>query len=227
MLVTTPMGEKHSSNDENFEARELRNYAIGLMKEFVIWDKEMLPNPEIFGRDEKRYIGVANAVFINSVRFILLHEFAHIFLGHNSVPIIHRTSENLKKMEKDADNLAIEWALQTFDLNNEFSGKLALVAALNSLSFSPYKFSDSLIHPAPEDRIINCLERLKIEENDFIWGYATWSLMEWQTTFELFYLPTFDKKENGNRKKFYEIVKALKEYKVTSVNKFKKQEDSE
>jgi hypothetical protein len=217
------MSGKDVSNDENMEARELRTYAIGLMKEFTIWDKDTLPNPELFGRDEKRFVGVANAVFINSVRFILLHEFAHIFLGHTSVPSVLRTAENLNKMEKDADNVAIEWALQTFDADNEFTGKLALVAALNSLSFSPNKFSDSLIHPAPEDRIATCLERLKADEKDFIWGYAFWSIMEWQTNFGLFYLPTSYKEGDGFRNQFYEIVKELKEYKTTGVNKFKRQ----
>ena len=222
IFVTTPMGGKSVSDYENLEANQLRKYAIGLMKGFSVWDKETLPNPELFGKDKKRFIGVANSVFINSVRFILLHEFAHIFLSHTSVPSELRTPENLNKMEIDADNVAIEWALQTFDIDKEFNGKLGLIAALNSLSFSPNKFSDSLKHPAPEDRIISCLERLKADEKDFIWGYAVWSIMEWQTNFEVFYVPTSYKKGNGFKELFYDIVKELKEYKITGINKFKK-----
>ena len=105
IFVTTPMGGKSVSDYENLEANQLRKYAIGLMKGFSVWDKETLPNPELFGKDKKRFIGVANSVFINSVRFILLHEFAHIFLSHTSVPSELRTPENLTKAEHKAIRL--------------------------------------------------------------------------------------------------------------------------
>ncbi len=71
------------------------------MKEFSVWDKETLPNPELFGRNETRFVGLANAIFIYSVQFILLHEFAHIFLGHTSVQSVHRTAENTNEMENE------------------------------------------------------------------------------------------------------------------------------
>jgi hypothetical protein len=221
ILVTTPMGGKEISDEENLEARELRKYAISLMTDFTVWDKDKTPNPEKVGKDEKKLVGVANAVFLNSVRFILLHEFAHVFLGHTSAPIALKTPENLNKMEIDADKVAIEWAIQTFAKDDDdFTGKLSLIAALNSLSFSPNKFSDLITHPAPEDRIRTCLERLKIEKDDFIWGYAFWSIMEWQTNFGVFFLPTTYKVEESFQDRFYEIIKELKEFKLTGINKF-------
>lgn len=222
IIVTAPIGGKEVSIEENFEARELRKYAHGLMQGFSEWDKELMPNPELFGKDENKLIGVTNAVFILSVRFILLHEFAHIFLKHPFVKDILRTSENIKKMEVDADNVAMEWALQTLENEDEFSGKLSLITALNSLSFSPNKFSNSDSHPSPEDRIEVCLRRLNLEDDNFLWGYATWSIMEWQTNHELFHLPITYKAGDGFKKHFYDMIFELKEYKRTGINKFNK-----
>ncbi len=222
IIVTAPMGDKEISIEENFKARELRKYALGLMQEFSQWEKELMPNPELFGKDENRLIGVTNTVFILSVRFILLHEFAHIFLNHPFVPAKLRTPENIKQMEIDADNVAIEWALQTLEYEDKFSGKLSLITALNSLSFSPNKFSNSDTHPAPEDRIEVCLQRLKLEDNDFLWGYSIWSLMEWQTNHELFHLPHSYKTEVSFKKHFYEMMFELKEFKRIGINKFNK-----
>ena len=220
IIVIAPIGGKEASIEENHEARELRKYAHGLMKEFSEWDKEAMPNPEVFGKDENRLIGVTNAVFILSVRFILLHEFAHIFLGHPFVPAIQRTPENIKKMEIDADNVAIEWALQTLENEDDFSGKLSLITALNSLSFSPNKFSNSDSHPSPEDRIEVYLQRLTLADDNFLWGYAMWSIMEWQTNHELFHLPSSYKIGDSFKKHFYNMLFELKEYKRTGISKF-------
>jgi len=215
IIVTTPIGGKEVLMDENLNARELRKYAHGLMKDYSPWDKEKLPNPELFGKDDNRFIGVSNAVFTLSVRFIFFHEFAHIFLEHPFVHAKFRTPENIKKMETDADNVAMDWILQTLTNEDEFTGKLALISALNSLSFSPNKFSNSITHPAPEDRIATCLENLRLDDGDFLWGYAMWSIMEWQINHELFHLP-FSYKEGDNLKNyFYDMVYELKEFKRT------------
>jgi len=222
IVVTAPMGGKEVTQDENLKARELRNYAISLMQEYHIWDKENLPNPELFEKDEKRFIGVANSVFIASVRFIFLHEFAHIYLEHPFVSSHLWIPENIHKMEVDADNVAILWAIHNFEPNNEFTDKLSLITALNSLSFSPSKFHSYDTHPSPEDRILLCLERLKIEDNDFLWGYALWSIMEWQTNFELFYLPVSYKQGDNLKEHFLNLIKELKEYKNTGISKLKK-----
>lgn len=219
IVVLTPMGDKELTSEENGEARILIKYAQGLMTKYTDWDKESMPNPEIYGKDCKRFIGVTNAIFLNSVQFILLHEFAHIFLGHTLVPASIRTSDNIKKMEIDADNVAIGWALQNFE--DDFTGKIALISSLNSLSFSPQKFSNSRTHPAPEDRIKMCLERLNLDDNDFLWGYAIYSIMEWQAYHELFYIPELYKKEDGFKMHFYKMISELKEYKMTGKNKFK------
>ncbi len=222
IIVTSPMGGKEVSIEENFEARELRKYALGLIQEFSQWEKELMPNPELFGKDENRFICVTNVVFILSVRFILMHEFAHIFLKHPFVPVKLMTHENIKKMEVDADNVAIEWALQTLKYEDEFSGKLSLITALNSLSFSHNKFSNSYSHPSPEDRIEVCFQRLNLEDGDFLWGYAIWSIMEWQTNHELFHLPLTFKTGESFKKHFYDMIFELKEYKRTGINKFNK-----
>lgn len=215
IIATSPMEGKEITTKDNNNARELRKYAQSLMKEYSNWDKELMPNPELFEKDENRLIGVSNNIFLLSVRFILMHEFAHIFLGHLDVPFAKQTLDNIKKMEVDADNVAIEWTLQTLGIEDEFSGKLSLITALNSLSYSPNKFSNSNSHPSPEDRIELCLQRLNLDDKNYIWGYAIWSIMEWQTNHEFFYLPIKYKKGDSYKKHFYDMLSKLKEYKVT------------
>ncbi|WP_111309938.1 phage exclusion protein Lit family protein [Confluentibacter sediminis] len=212
IIVTTPSGGKEVTLDENKQARELRKYGISLKQQYSAWDKETMPNPELHPKDPKRLIGVSNAVFLSAVQFILLHEFAHVFLGHPFVPLKERTSENLRKMEVDADNFAIMWAMDSSSPDNKFTDNIAWIAALNSLSYTPNKFSDTKIHPAPEDRIILCLERLNLKEDDYLWSYALWSIMEWQTNFELFHIPKYKVGDNF-KKHFYDMIKELKEYK--------------
>lgn len=224
IIVTTPSGGKEVTLDENKQARELRKYGISLMQQYSAWDKETMPNPELHPKDPKRLIGVSNAVFLSAVQFILLHEFAHVFLGHPFVPLKERTSENLRKMEVDADNVAIMWAMDSSNPDNKFTDNIAWIAALNSLSYTPNKFSDTKIHPAPEDRIILCLERLNLKEDDYLWGYALWSIMEWQTNFELFHIPKYKVGDNF-KKHFYDMIKELKEYKKTGVSKLKRNQN--
>lgn len=225
IIVTAPFGGKEVTLDENKKARELRKYSISLMEQYSAWNKETMPNPELHAKDPKRLIGVSNAIFISAVRFILLHEFAHIFLGHPFVPLNQRTSENLMKMEADADNVALMWAIDSSSSSDKFTDNLALITALNSLSYTPNKFSDTTTHPAPEDRIVNCIERLNLKDNDFLWGYATYSIMEWQTNFELFYLPIEYKTGDDFKPHFYKMINELKEYKKTGVSKIKRNQN--
>ena len=219
ITVLTPMGGKDVTREENEDARKLIKYVHTLMTNYSLWDKEILPNPELCRKDVKRFNGVTNAVFLNSVRFILLHEFAHIFLEHTLVPEVLRSEINLKNMEIDADNVAIDWALQTFE--DDFTGKISLITALNCLSFSPNKFSDSKTHPAPEDRIVMCLEKLNLQNDDFLWGYALYSILEWQANNEFFYMPIKYKIGDSFKNHFYDMISDLKEFKLTGKSKIK------
>ncbi len=221
-FTLTPMAGKILSDEENKRAREVRKYAKGLMNNYEEWDKNKLPNPELCGRDEKRLIGNTNMVFIHSVQFVLLHEFSHIYLDHPNVPLEFRTIDNIRKMEIDADLLATKWAIQNFTSENKFSSQIALISTLNSLSYAKYKFGDPGTHQPAEDRITACLEILNPNDNDYLWGYALYSILEWQTDFELFYIPAFEIQQGYNFKQlFYAMIKELKEYKETGVAKLK------
>jgi hypothetical protein len=149
IVVNTPMGGKVVNEKENIEARKLRKYAHSLMWEYSYWDKETLINPELYEKDEKRLIGVSNSIFLFSVRFILFHEFAHNFLGHP-----FNAQEDRKNMEYDADQFAMEWTIQTLEKDDVFTGRMAIIAALNALSYSPNEFFETETHPPAENRIM-------------------------------------------------------------------------
>ena len=216
-----PIGDKIISIEENLDARKLIKYIHGLMFEYNNWDINILPNPVLFSKDDNNLIDRANYLFLLSIRFILLHEFAHIFLGHLNISSEKRTEKILKQMENDADITAINWSFQTYEEDEKFMGKLSILLALNSLSYSKYKFNDTKNHPAPEERITMFLEYLNIEDLDYLWGVAIYSIMEWQTYHELFYLP-FDYKSGDSFKlHYYKMIGELKNYKETGINNFK------
>lgn len=53
------------------KAQELFNYAKSLIVSFTEWDKEELPNPEIYTQEDVFFIERANGLFVYAMNFIL------------------------------------------------------------------------------------------------------------------------------------------------------------
>lgn len=212
-LILLPMSGKDISNEENTEARKLKQYGIDLWKGFSDWDIASLPNPENVKKSIHDYVGVANRLFINSVTFIIFHEFAHIIHKHPYVPAKYRTDLNLIAMEWEADNTALHWSINNFKLEVELLDKLCLLFATMSLSHTPNKFNPSKSHPLAEDRVTNCLNKLNLDDNDIIWGFATVLLMEWQINFDQFYLPNLEDVEKDFKSMYNKMIDELKKSK--------------
>jgi hypothetical protein len=64
------------------KAEQLFKYGISIIKTFTPWDKDKLPNPELFESNDAFWIEKANGLFVFAMNFILCHEFAHVEKKH-------------------------------------------------------------------------------------------------------------------------------------------------
>ena len=166
-------------------AQKLFDYGLSLLDNYSPWDKENLPNPEFYDALADDYIEKANGVYINAVNFILLHELAHVSLGHVDQDIQNQengknTSEDeILKGEFDADQFAFERMLKSPEyLTNEKTVAAGIAAGLLSFLF----FSSNMRggdHPDPDDRLKIALNKLNLQDEDNLWGISCLAFKLW------------------------------------------------
>lgn len=173
------------------KAQELFDYGLTLLKSFSTWDKDNLPNPEYYDPKDNTYIEKINSVYLSAVNFVLVHEFAHVTLGHIDQDIeraakgVFATKEEIKADEYAADNYSFQTLICGADyLANQTTVRMGILAGLCSLLF----FSSSLDgddHPDPDERIKIILEKLNLEETDNLWGIASFALKLWSNHYKI------------------------------------------
>lgn len=167
------------SNEKIKQSLNVFNYGMYIIKDFIAWDKNQLPNPEIINPKDKINIERANIIFIYAMNFILCHEFAHIENQHS-----HSTIE----FEKQADKRAVELMLQgkTAKSKDEISAGM-LMGLCCLLFFSEVTVSKRDTHPDTDTRINDLLEFLNPEIKDFSWGFAYLAYRLWDYKFSKSY----------------------------------------
>ena len=217
LLVSAPMKGKSLTSDEYKETIELLKYALSLFKNYTIWEKEILPNPELHGKDEKCLIGRSNACFWYAFNYILYHEFAHVSLGHfdklrksicSNEPL---SNSHRIELEMEADIFALDRIREKLvNTKHEFSANIGIIAALGSITFTSRKFSGGKNHPDPDHRLRLTLEKINAPEDDYCWGFALWSFLIWEQHFEALHQLWPTRNPNASLKAmFYESLKNL------------------
>jgi hypothetical protein len=173
------------------KAQALFDYGLSLLKSFSTWDKDNLPNPEYYDPADNTYIEKINSVYLAAVNFVLVHEFAHVTLGHIDQDIERgkkgevTTKEEIRTDEFAADNYSFQTLINGAEyLANQSSVRMGILAGLCSLLF----FSSSLDgddHPDPDDRIKIMIEKLNLEETDNLWGIASLALKLWSNHYKV------------------------------------------
>lgn len=111
-------------------------------------------------------IHVANELFLTSTAWILLHEIAHLRLGHSAV------TPASKKEEQDADFAATEWVLPPDNdagtTTKRVLGVASAILALTALDLRARSFNSST-HPRSFERLLYCLDRTAIAEDHFVY----------------------------------------------------------
>jgi hypothetical protein len=173
------------------KAQELFDYGLNLLKEYKVWNKDLLPNPEYYDSSENAYIEKINGVYLAAVNFVLVHEFAHVTLGHIDLDNERAKNgeitpkEEIKEGEYAADNYSFQTLISGADyIANQSTVRMGILAGLCSLLF----FSNSLDgddHPDPDERIKTILEKLNLDETDNLWGIASLALKLWSNHYKV------------------------------------------
>ncbi|MBN2087522.1 hypothetical protein JW758_04180 [Candidatus Peregrinibacteria bacterium] len=178
-VMTSDVKEKAKKSHELFD------YGLSLLNTFNPWDKENLPNPELYDRVYDDYIEKANGAYLHAVNFILVHELGHVALGHIDNDIESDTAgmkisnDTLLADEMDADNFSFDrMFLSTEHLTNNHTASVGLISALCSFIF----FSTNMKggdHPDPDKRLQSALEKLKLADEDNLWGLSCLAFKLW------------------------------------------------
>jgi hypothetical protein len=173
------------------EAQQIFDYGLSLVKSFTKWDINNLPNPEYYDPAQNSYIEKANGIFLAAVNFVLVHEFAHVFLGHidfdnhlydqGLVP----TKKDIKDGEYAADDYSFKTLMSGADyIANKSTVSTGIITGLCSLLFFSAS-TDGDDHPDPGERIKIALDNLGLDEKDNLWGIASLAFKLWATHYKI------------------------------------------
>ncbi|RYJ44293.1 Peptidase U49, Lit peptidase [Flavobacterium beibuense] len=201
-------------NEENIQkAREMFDYARLLIVNFEDWDKDNLPNPEIYLAEQRTYPEQTNLYYTEAVKFILGHEYTHLKLHADQIDANTPNSSYLV-FEAEADNNAIDILIAGLFPKNHFAAdaqKLAVCIGIIIGILSMFYFTATTSgtrHPNMEDRLTNALERLPIEDDHEAWGIACIGLQMWDEQFNL--QLTWENDPVSYREQYYRIIEQIK-----------------
>jgi hypothetical protein len=165
------------------DAQALFDYGVSLLDDFSEWDKD-LPNPELYD-DENMYIEKTNGIFLSAINFVIVHEFAHVFLGHIDFLSEKQNRKEkvepseIKEHEYQADQYALNVLMKGSDfLTNKETVGTGIIIGLTSLIFFG-KNLDQIYHPDTDERLKTALEELHLDDRDNLWGIACLAFKLW------------------------------------------------
>lgn len=170
------------------DATYLLYYGISLFRELSPWPLAELPNPELYNADEAHYVGKADAVFVHASVLVLIHEYAHYYLGHLENDEEHRaahtsaTEAEYKADEEAADKFAIEVMLEgaaRADEPTRNTIRLGIVMGLGAILLPAETLDGGSQHPDPHHRLQAGLEAINPDVNDNLWGVGSMLLSWW------------------------------------------------
>ncbi len=161
-------------------ALSIFEYGISIIKVFSVWDKHMLPNPELYTKESSEVIEKVNAIYLYAMNYILCHEFVHSERDHHK-QIIELQSSPIE-IEIEADFMAFSHILKGVNDTNRSTLKVGVLSGLCSLLFFRRDLGGKS-HPATDYRIDSFLKFLDPDPNDSIWIYAAISYWLWDQQF--------------------------------------------
>ncbi len=139
-----------------------------------------LPRPEISPAANTDAFG-ANFLLTNAVAYVLLHEFAHRYLGH-----LPQAGVPSMEQENDADRQAASWVLggfgrDGFPVQDEDARQLPWSVSwlLRRELFCPESFKPRLEqrrHPRSYDRLYHLVDHYIENDRHFVWLFVSFGL---------------------------------------------------
>jgi hypothetical protein len=170
------------------DAVALLGYALSLYDEYTHWPLDLLPNPERYDDQEAHYVEKADAVFVQATAFILVHEYAHRYLGHleddelRAVTGIAQSSEERQEDEYAADRFAVEMMLAGAahaDKETSYTMLCGVVVGLGAILLPHPTLDGGVEHPDPHLRLQAGLSLLGQTSSDNLWGMGAMMLSLW------------------------------------------------
>lgn len=194
------------SEDEIAKAKDLFNYGKSLIAYYSPWDKDLLPNPEIYLAEKRDYVEQTNMCYTEAVIFILAHELTHLERHIDQLNGETPDSHYLA-FEKEADEEAILHTIKGKPLMGDIAVNSGIIIGLLSMLFFSSKTTGQR-HPNTEDRITAALELLALNDDDIAWGMACVGLELWEEQFNL----GFEWLENPKSPKhqYYLLIEQIK-----------------
>ena len=179
--VQIPMMDKAKCNIHGYKCDKklcemaIENYRRGrkFMYEFNIELPWITPNI-LYPSSFEEMIGKASSIYLGAMTFIYAHEVFHNYLGHTR---IDSNSEQSKKEELDADDLAINALLTKIPQFKETEYKLGIIVTMFAILFlDKNNLSGGDSHPDMDIRIKNTITKLNIPKEDNLWGITSFGI---------------------------------------------------
>lgn len=205
--------EKYKIRPEKIlEAENLFNYGKSLIAFYSDWDKDELPNPEIYYAEDRNYVEQTNIFYYEALKFILFHEYTHL-IKHIDKIDPYTANSFYFEYEKEADEKAIE-SIKKGSINAPYfvamGQKLATEIGVVMGILSMFFFKASTTgkkHPNAEDRLTLALESLN-PKGDSVWGIACVGLQLWDKQFNLNF--NWQTENMSAKEQYYDIIKQIK-----------------
>jgi hypothetical protein len=161
-------------------AKKLLQFGVGLIKKHSCWDSTTAPNPAFGEECDRYYVQKANGVFAYAVTFVLLHEIAHVALGHTQTLGQYVPPHELVDQERAADTWAIEHGFTNSTTPElDVTRKCGAIAGLSALMLLSPSLTHTT-HPDADDRLADGLQRLQLSDDSALWGIAALSIRLWE-----------------------------------------------
>lgn len=182
------MGKRPKKHNRELceRAKELFDYGISLIKTYSDWDKEYLPNPEYYDKDDEegKYIEKTNDLFVEVMNFILYHEIAHADLEHIKKRVENNlTNDDVKEIELGADRKAANQILSF--KRSQIMTELSIVIGVASLIFFKNNLSGGKWHPDINIRLNNIINVFKPDDEHSLWAILCLVIKNWSNQFTL------------------------------------------
>lgn len=166
MLDGSFSGRLEFNNSLLQRAEALRRWAMKFVHRYSDWNVDKLPNPaNVVCNSEKYYVPKVNSLFLQSVNFLLFHEYGHLVLGHDTAGDRNWTLAQ----EQDADNYATSFFIDESVTESERKViGVSIVLLQASCVFIPGRIAGlwQVKHPHLHDRIRNGISSLNLQEEE-------------------------------------------------------------
>jgi hypothetical protein len=197
----------HISSELLSKAYELFDYAKSLIIFFDKWDIDNMPNPERYLAENRDYIEQPNMFYAEAIKFILCHEYVHAIRHIDKIKSTNYEHSHYIEFEREADYEAIELMKRGMSAESSVH-PVSIGVTLGILSMFFFKATTkALRHPNTEDRLVQALVQLDLDDDSPCWGLALVGLKLWSEQFglSLHWNPLVPDKEA-----FYEVIGQIK-----------------